>query len=127
MGFIGRLREGPFTRSWKVLVALAGLHLVGALGVAALVVLTVDESEGHAGGFAALAAVLFAAVGVVVFVVAVAFAWLLEREVAKPIVAIGLILAGWVPYWASGYFEGFLPVFVGALLVGALAIAEAMG
>ncbi|MFW6448827.1 MAG: hypothetical protein ACOC0X_04725 [Halobacteriota archaeon] len=126
MNPLAALRERPHLRAWKLLVVLAAVYLLGSVAFSALVVLSVDESQGHAGGFAAAVAIAFAAIAVVGFVVALAFSWLLYRETAKPVVALALVLTGWFPYWASGYFEGFLPMFAGALLVGVLALIESL-
>ncbi|MFP4591520.1 MAG: hypothetical protein ACLFM8_08685 [Halobacteriales archaeon] len=126
MNPIEAIQEGPPLRSWKLLIAFAAVYLLGAVAFSAMVLLSVDESQGHAGGFAAAVAVAFAGVALVAFLVALAFAWLLRRGTAKPVVALVLVLAGWVPYYASGYFEGFLPVFAGSLIVGLLAVFEAL-
>ncbi len=126
MGVLDEWRRTPWRRAWKLTVGLAGLYLLGSLGFAGLVLVRVDESQGHAGGFAAIAAVLFAVVGVAVFVGALAVAWVLRRGVAKLPVSVGVMVAGWLVYRASGYFEGFVPVFIGAVAVGVLGSYEAV-
>lgn len=124
MDVSGAFRRGPVWRAWKLLVVLAGLYLIGAIAFATVVILRVDESQGHAGGFAAAVAVAFGAIGVIAFLVALGFAWALRRSTAKPVVAVALVAAGWFPYWASGYFEGFAPLFAGAVVVALVALYE---
>lgn len=111
--------------SWKVLIGLSGLYVVGAAAIAVVGVATIDPDQGHAGGFAALALTLFAGVAVVSFLAALVFGSLLRREVAKTPVSVLLILAGSFVYWASGWFELFLPVFLIAAVSGLLGLYEA--
>jgi hypothetical protein len=55
---------------------------------------------------------------------AVIFALLLYYEIGKPIVGVALIGLGLFVYRASGWFEGFLPLFVIAAISGSMALYE---
>lgn len=124
MGILTELTERPWLRSWKLLLVLSSVYLVSMSAFALLVLLTVDEEQGHAAGFAAMAAMLLVGVALVAYVVALVAVVLLKRDIAKPLVAIFLILGGTFTFTASGLFEGFFPLFAISLGVGLLALYE---
>lgn len=111
-------------QSWKVLIALAALYVVASIAVAVIGIATVDPGQGDAGGFAALAFALFVGIAVVSFLAALVFGYLLRTGRAKNAVSVLLIVAGLFVYWASGWFELFLPVFLVAAISGVLGLYE---
>jgi hypothetical protein len=120
-------RSAPWWASWKLLVGLTAVYTVVSLAIAAVGIVVVGQTgsdQGDAAGFAALAFTLFAFVAVVALVAAAAFGFLLYRGVGKPIVGIVLIGIGLYVYRASGWFEGFLPLFLVAAISGGVALYE---
>lgn len=113
--------------AWKVLVVLATVYLVLGLAFSIHTLLSLPDSQGHAGGFAALAAVLFAGVVLISYAIGLVIAWLLKRRIAVPIVTALLVLGSGFVYVMSGLFEGFLPMVLIGLIVGILAILEEYG
>jgi len=119
--------SGPWWASWKLLVGLTALYAAGALVIAVAGIARVGQvgsDQGDAAGFAALAFTLFAFVAVVAFAAAAVFALLLYYEVAKPAVGVALIGAGLYVYRALGWFDGFLPLSLVAVISGGVALYE---
>lgn len=121
---LAALGRGKWWESWKVLLGLATLYAAVAVLGAVFGIAGIDPDQGHAGGFAALAFVLLALVAVATFFAAVVGAFFLRNGRAKTPVSVALILAGSVVYWSSGWFEGFLPVFVIGAVAGTLGLYE---
>lgn len=119
--------SGRWWASWKLLVGLTVVYAVGSLIVALggiMITGRIGADQGHAAGFAALAFILFAFVAVVALIAALVFALALYYAVGKPIVGVALIGIGFYVYRASGWFEGFLPLFVIAAISGGVALYE---
>jgi len=113
--------------SWKLLVGLTAVYSVGAVAVAIVGIIAagrIGSDQGDAAGFAALAFILFVFVAIIAVGAAVIFALLLYYEIGKPIVGVALIGLGLFVYRASGWFEGFLPLFVIAAISGSMALYE---
>ena len=119
--------SGPWWTSWKLLIGLTVVYTVGSLAIVVVGIVAVGQigsDQGNAAGFAALAFMLFAFVAVVALVAAVIFALLLYYEIGKPIVGVALIGISLSVYRASGWFEGFLPLFLIATFSGGVALYE---
>ncbi|QAU13367.1 hypothetical protein EKH57_11940 [Halorubrum sp. BOL3-1] len=119
--------SGSWWVSWKLLVSLTAVYTVGSVAVAVVGIAgasRIGSNQGDAAGFAALAFTLFAFVAIVALAAAVLFALLLYYGVGKPVVAVVLIGIGLYVYRASGWFEGFLPLFMIAALSGCVALYE---
>lgn len=113
--------------SWKLLVGLTAVYSVGAVAVAIVGIFAagrIGSDQADAAGFAALAFILFAFVAIIAVGTAVIFALLLYYEIGKPIVGVALIGLGLFVYRTSGWFEGFLPLFVIAAISGSMALYE---
>lgn len=126
MGVLSQLVERPWIRAWKLLLVLSSVYFVASIAFAMLVVTNLEEEQGHAAGFAALAAILLMGVVFIAYIVALIATILLKRETAKPLVGVSLIAGGAFVYLTSGLFVGFLPMFVIATVAGLLAIYESL-
>lgn len=124
MRFLSELIERPWLRAWKVLFVLSTVYLVGVVGFAIVTLPQIDQDQGHAAGFAAMAIIAMVAVALVAYVLALIGTVLLKREIAKPIVGALLLFGGLFVYLTSGGFVGFLPIVLGGVGVGGLAIYE---
>ncbi len=126
-GLRAALTSGPWWASWKLLLGLTTVYAVVALLVAVAGVVWAGRAgsdQGDAAGFAALAFTLFAFVALVALVAAVFLALPLYYGVGKPVVGVVLIGTGLYVYRASGWFEGFLPLFLIAAISGGVALYE---
>ncbi|MFD1569155.1 hypothetical protein [Halorubrum laminariae] len=122
--------SGSWRASWKLLVGLTAAYTVGSFAVAIVGIVAaarIGSDQGDAAGFAALAFVLFAFVAIVALGAAVVFALPLYYEIGKPVVGVALIGVGLYVYRASGWFEGFLPLFAIAAISGGVALHEWAG
>jgi len=114
--------------SWKLLLVASTLFALTTVGAAAWGLATLPDGQGHAADFAGMALLFFGAVGVAVFLVSLPLASLLRRGgPARTAAAAFLVLGGTFVYASSGFFGGFLPVFLLALLVGGLGLHEEHG
>lgn len=115
-------------RSSTILVAVAFVYMLVTVTVAVYEITTLPDSQGDATDFAGLALIAIAALSILFFLVALLIALLLRQGgTVKSVAAITLILAGSFVYWSSGFFAGFLPVLLLALLIGLLALYEEHG
>lgn len=121
-----RRRLDEWLVSWKLLLISATVFMLGAIAFAVWGLATLPEDQGHAADFAGMAFLFFVAVGVAVFLAALPLAYLLRRGgFARTGAAVLVALGGTFVYVSSGFFSGFLPVFVFAIAVGGLGLSEA--
>lgn len=123
---VAALLEGPWFRSWKVLLVSTAVYTGGAIVFAVIALASIDLDQGHAAGFAALAIVFLVGVAVVSLFIAIVLAYALYRSVAKTAISIGIVVAGFTVFWTSGWFFGFLPLFVIACVSGILGLYESV-
>ena len=110
--------------SQRLVIPLATVFMVGAVGYAVSRFWGADAIPPGA----AVAYLGIAAIGVAGFVISLPAAWAFRRGgTVKTAEAVGVIGAGTVVYTASGFFTGFLPLFVIAAVIGGLALYEEHG
>lgn len=111
----------PWLRSHRLLLVTATVFMLGAVAFAITGFWGVDEMPAGA----AIAFLAIAAIGIAAFLVALPAAWAFRRGgTAKTVAAVVIILAGAFVYYTSGFFVGFLPLFLIAVGIGGLALYE---
>lgn len=111
--------------SWKLLLVSATVFMLGAAGAAIWGLATLPDNQGHAADFAGMAFLFFGAVGLLVFLVSLPLSYLLRRGGwARTVAALIIGLGGVFVYVSSGFFSGFLPVVLIALVVSVLGLFE---
>lgn len=114
----------PRLRSWKVLLVVSTVYVLGTLAFGVIGLTSIDGDQGHAAGFAAMALLALMAISVVAYAVALVAVVLLRREIATAVVGVVLAGGGLAVYVLSGGFVGFLPLALLGVVVGGLAIWE---
>ena len=111
-------------RSQRLSIVLATLFMIGAGVFAISGFWGVDEMPAGA----AIAFLGITGIGVAGFIVSLPAAWAFRRGgIAKTIAAVLMVGAGLFVYYASGFFIGFLPLFLIAAGIGGLALYEEHG
>lgn len=119
-----RMEVQPWLKSFRLILILSTLFMIGAVLFAVSGFWGVDEMPAGA----AIAFLGIAAIGAAAFIISLPTAWAFRRGgKAKTVAAVVIIIAGAFVYFTSGFFVGFLPLFLIAAGIGGLALYEEHG
>lgn len=110
-----------WVQSYRLLLVAATVFMFGAVAFAIDGFWGVDEMPAGA----AIAFIGIAVIGIAAFLIPIPTAWAFRRGgPVKTVAAVVIILGGTFVYASSGFFIGFLPLFLIAVGIGGLALYE---